>query len=85
MKIQPRLVKERHRPPAPAAPRQQETAIRRLASVGIVLFGALALCCDAGWVDPDTPINRQSTKALTWGDHREYELVRTTSCLLAIW
>jgi len=36
---------------------------------------ALSQCCEASWVDPDTPIHQQHTKAMTHGDDRRYELV----------
>lgn len=29
----------------------------------------------AGWVDPDSPLEAQTTRALAKGDNREYELV----------
>ena len=41
-------------------------------SAGLFLiFGRI----EAGWVDPDSPREARSTKALTNGDNRQYELV----------
>lgn len=31
----------------------------------------------AGWVDPDSPQEAKTTRALTKGDDRQYELVKT--------
>lgn len=39
-----------------------------------VIF-TLAARCDADWIDPDTPEKGRTTKPLTVGDDREYELV----------
>lgn len=41
----------------------------------VVCLLALVASVDASWVDPDTPQQGQTTKALTKGDDRKYELV----------
>lgn len=53
------------------------TARRTTVSLAwILIFGSLSFGCDAGWVDPDTPIEHQTTEAKTHTDSRQYEIVR---------
>jgi hypothetical protein len=47
----------------------------------IYLIGLQVPAVRASWVDPDTPKAARKTKALSRGDHREYELVSTCAML----
>jgi len=58
--------------------RRQTIMTSRQAAISLVIIvlGTLSLRCDGSWVDPDTPIPRQTTEAMTRGDDRQYEVVR---------
>ena len=59
--------------------RMEQTAPTRFGCMhrlSCCVFALLLTLATAGWVDPDSPLEVHSTRALTNGDNREYELVR---------
>jgi hypothetical protein len=63
-------------PRSPLSLRQRSISrIQVFLTAVIYLIGLQIPSARASWVDPDTPTAGRTTKALSHGDHREYELV----------